>query len=122
MPYRNGLEALQQRLTELEGRLDGLRARRTALERDAREEPSLRREAERLRREVAARTRLPLLQDVRVASPCNESWDAMTGDAQVRFCGRCEKNVYNLSAMSAPEAEALLASRGEKLCVRFYRR
>jgi hypothetical protein len=40
----------------------------------------------------------------------------------VRFCGHCEKNVFNLSAMSRDEAEALIIASGSKLCVRIYRR
>jgi hypothetical protein len=59
---------------------------------------------------------------VKVASPCRESWQGMTGDDQVRHCQRCDKFVYNLSAMTTDEAEALLASRGESMCVRLYQR
>lgn len=65
------------------------------------------------------------LDNVRIAAPCPASWDAMTGDARVRFCGSCELNVYNLSGMSKKDAEALLqnaADGGGRLCVRFYRR
>ncbi len=65
---------------------------------------------------------MPSLENVRVASPCNASWEGMTGDDRVRFCGKCEKSVYNLSAMPREEAEALLADRGGNLCVRFYKR
>jgi hypothetical protein len=46
----------------------------------------------------------------------------MTGDDQVRFCGACEKHVYNLSAMTRDEAERLLVEREGRLCVRFYQR
>lgn len=66
--------------------------------------------------------KLPLLEDVAIAAPCKASWDAMVGDDRVRFCGQCEKNVYNLSAMPRDEAEALLAAREGKMCVRLYRR
>jgi len=58
---------------------------------------------------------------LKVASPCKESWDDMVGDDAVRFCGRCEKNVYQLSNMSSAAIEALLAERGD-LCVRFFQR
>jgi hypothetical protein len=44
----------------------------------------------------------------------------MSGDDRVRFCGECRLNVYNLSAMSRPEAEALLRAKEGRLCVRFY--
>ena len=67
-------------------------------------------------------TRLPqLLENLRIATPCQADWDDMTGDARVRFCGRCAKNVYNLSAMTRQEGEALLREK-EGLCVRLYRR
>ena len=46
----------------------------------------------------------------------------MIGDERVRFCGQCELNVYNLSAMSTLEAESLIARTEGRLCVRYYRR
>lgn len=65
----------------------------------------------------------PLLVDARIASPCDVPWDNMVGDQRVRHCSACEKNVYNLSVMTADEAEALLAERrGQSTCLRFYRR
>lgn len=62
------------------------------------------------------------LEDIRIASPCNASWDAMKGDDRVRFCGSCEKNVFNLSNMSREDAEALLEKTEGRVCVRYYRR
>jgi hypothetical protein len=62
------------------------------------------------------------LDNLRVATPCHASWEAMKGDERARFCGECRKHVYNLSAMSRAEATSLLAERGETLCVRFYQR
>ena len=59
---------------------------------------------------------------LRVASPCPADWNAMQGDERVRFCGQCEKNVYNLSAMTHVEAEDLIREKEGKLCVRFYQR
>lgn len=46
----------------------------------------------------------------------------MDGDERVRFCRECSRNVYNLSAMSAPEACRLVAEREGRVCVRFYQR
>ena len=63
-----------------------------------------------------------ILARVNVASPCTASWDAMEGDEQARFCGGCKKNVYNLSAMTAEEAAALVRNTEGRLCVRYYRR
>ncbi len=57
-----------------------------------------------------------------VASPCPESWECMRGDGRVRFCDRCELNVYNLSEMTEAEVEALVHGTTGRLCARFYRR
>ena len=65
---------------------------------------------------------LPMLDDVSIAAPCRASWEQMVGDDHVRFCGQCEKNVYNLSSLPREEAEALLIAKGGKMCVRLYRR
>jgi hypothetical protein len=69
-----------------------------------------------------ARRGLPVLDDVRIAAPCKADWDGMAGDDHVRFCVQCEKNVYNLSSLSREEAEALLAAKEGKMCVRIFRR
>ena len=111
--------ALEQELSALRDRvakLDELRPRMQELERQL---SACTRDIN----EVQARTRPPsLLSQVRVASPCGEDWELMTGDERVRHCGRCDKDVYNLSGMPADAAEALLREAGEPLCVRFYRR
>lgn len=60
--------------------------------------------------------------DIRIASPCKASWDAMKGDDAVRFCGQCEKNVYNISVLSAGEIRDLVERKEGRLCVRLYRR
>ena len=62
------------------------------------------------------------LDNVSVATPCPADWEAMIGGDRVRFCGQCQLNVYNLSAMSRHEAESLIARTEGRLCVRFYRR
>lgn len=63
-----------------------------------------------------------MLERVRVAAPCQAEWDEMRGDERVRFCHRCELNVYNLSALTRREAERLVMNTEGRLCVRFYRR
>lgn len=63
------------------------------------------------------------LDDLKVAAPCSADWSEMTGGARVRFCARCELNVYNLSGMTRAEAERLVTNtEGRPLCVRFFRR
>jgi hypothetical protein len=57
---------------------------------------------------------------VHIDSPCHESWETMDGDAERRFCGVCQKDVHNLSAMRLDDARALLReSQGSNLCVRY---
>jgi len=46
----------------------------------------------------------------------------MAGTDQVRHCTLCNKNVYNLSAMTRGQAEALLRETEGRLCARLYRR
>src|SRR4051794_21433761 len=68
-------------------------------------------------------TRLPIvLENIRIASPCAADWDDMRGGERVRFCGRCQKNVYNLSSMTRADAEELVSAKEGRLCVRFFQR
>lgn len=125
-PYRNELDALRERKDSLEQEIQRLRQETDQLEALRAREQELERELASVAQKLgasAARRSLPMLDQVRVASPCNASWDEMLGDERVRFCVSCEKNVYNLSAMPREEAEHLLQERiGKELCVRFYQR
>jgi hypothetical protein len=67
------------------------------------------------------------LDDLRIASPCDADWEAMrpvtsADGARARFCGACEKNVYDLSAMTRDDAMALITRHEGRCCVRFYQR
>ena len=62
------------------------------------------------------------LDNLRLGFACKERWEDMVGDDRVRACAGCNRDVFNLSAMTRAEAEALLAARGVTPCVRFYRR
>ena len=117
-PYRDDRDPLKAEETSLSNELAALRKRERGVVHALDETRT------KLR---AARRPLPLLDDVKVASPCSASWDDMVGDDRVRFCGKCAKNVYDLSSMTREDAEALLARKdgdpgGAKLCIRFYRR
>src|SRR5262245_216807 len=94
-------EALEQELAEVRESLDPLADRERELERDL---DQLRRDEA----EVRQRVKLPMLDRVVVANPCPKSWDEMRGDDRVRFCGHCQKNVFNLIAMTRAEADELL--------------
>ena len=62
------------------------------------------------------------LNNLKVASPCSQDWNAMLGDNRKRYCGECKLNVYNLSGMTRAEAENLIMNAEGRLCVRFYKR
>lgn len=62
------------------------------------------------------------LDQITIASPCSVDWNEMSGSDQVRHCGLCEKNVYNLTMMNAAEVSDLFAQRKTLPCIRFYRR
>lgn len=123
-PYRNEIDALRERKEALEHEITRLSAETAQLDELNKQKQVLEGELRAISEKLGGQTRraLPLLDNVKVASPCNESWDGMVGDERVRFCLQCEKNVFNLSAMTSDEAEALLASRSGELCVRYYQR
>ncbi len=122
-PYRNETAALQERKATLEHELARLREQTTQLDALRAAEADVSREVAEIDRKLGGRRSLPMLDQVKVASPCNASWDDMVGDTRVRFCLSCEKNVFNLSAMPRAEAEALLQERSNgELCVRYYQR
>lgn len=56
---------------------------------------------------------------LQVVAPCNENWDAMPGGDDIRFCGRCRQNVYNLSEMNETQVRELVQG---PVCVRFFAR
>ncbi|NNF57367.1 MAG: hypothetical protein HKN04_03925 [Rhodothermaceae bacterium] len=62
------------------------------------------------------------LDTIHVARPCSADWEAMIGTDRIRHCADCNLNVYNLSALSAAEAQALVDETEGRRCVRFYRR
>jgi hypothetical protein len=62
------------------------------------------------------------LASLQVVEPCPVSWSSMAGDDQVRFCGKCRKNVYNVAALSRAEAVALIERAEGGVCIRLTRR
>ncbi len=63
-----------------------------------------------------------MLEEIQIAAPCKVDWDRMEGTDRVRFCPSCQRNVFDLSAMTRRDAEALLAETKGNLCARLYRR
>jgi hypothetical protein len=94
MTYRNDLQALAARhdalATEVAAKTKELDAAKQLLD------------------EATQRAKLPVLPNIRVATPCRADWNNMTGDERVRACAECNKNVYNLSNMTRVEDEALI--------------
>lgn len=95
-------------------------------------------EEKRLEREIGSvqeglrvgRRQLPMAKML-IASPCDVPWSAMERDDRAgdrrRFCGKCQKHVHNLAAMTRVEVEDFLEASaeasGEKgVCVRLYER
>ena len=62
--------------------------------------------------------RLHSLDVIQIKQPCDADWDAMHGDAGRRYCGECELDVHDLSAMRRRDAERLVtgAAKG-RVCV-----
>lgn len=58
--------------------------------------------------------------NLKIAEPCGEDWDAMTGDEQRRHCEHCAKNVTDLSQMTEDDATSFLqGSIDQNVCVRY---
>lgn len=62
------------------------------------------------------------LDRIEVAAPCPARWEDMKGDERRRFCEQCQLHVYDLSALSRPDAERFVAQAEGRACVKFYRR
>jgi hypothetical protein len=63
-----------------------------------------------------------ILDRIVISNPCKAKWQEMPGTDKVRFCDKCQLNVYNLSEMNKKEAEELIVKTEGKICGRFYRR
>ncbi len=102
------------------------RRAREAVEPPRGREDAVMREIESVRRQIESlgvRRQLPHLATLHVAAPCPALWSEMSGTDSTRFCAMCKKNVHDLTAMTAEQAEALLESKARgDVCVRFYRR
>lgn len=102
--------------------LDALDARHDALNNELASKTRELDDATKLLEQARARAKLPILDNIRIASPCRADWNAMTGDEHARHCNQCDKQVFNLSEMTRPEAEALIVEKQGQLCARYYKR
>lgn len=62
------------------------------------------------------------LPTIAIASPCSVPWSEMRGDERARFCDRCQKQVFDLSAMTTDAVAELLRESTRTPCIRFYKR
>src|SRR5258705_12719203 len=102
--------------------VDALAARKEALDTEVAQRTRERDETARILDDARTRARLPVLDNIRVASPCSAKWDDMTGDERARLCAQCDKQVFNISAMMRVEAEALIVEKNGKLCITYFQR
>ena len=125
MSERDPIEVLRERTAGLEEelrRLDARRRERSALDGEVTQKEDALAKARTLLDRLGKKRALPMLEDIRIASPCPADWNQMVGDHKSRFCGQCQKNVYNLSAMTREEAELLVLSKEGNLCVQLWKR
>jgi len=102
--------------------VDALAARHAALDAELAAKTKELNDASRLLEEARERARLPVLDHIRIATPCRADWNEMVGDERVRTCAACAKQVFNLSMLTRDEAEALIAEKNGELCARYYQR
>ena len=125
MTYRSHEDAARDRRNSLEDELRTLRDRQAdARVHDAEVErvtSELRKNRDVLDRIQKNRT-LPMLESIRIATPCSARWEEMKGDDRSRHCSHCDKHVFNLSAMTREEAELTMLEKTGEVCVRLFRR
>jgi hypothetical protein len=126
--YRDPLEAAAEHVATLSAEL-------TRVERALGESEGLALERDRLRAELARteawtgetrrKRHLAMIERVarvEIASPCDQAWAEMTGDDRKRRCSRCDRDVYDLTAHSLEEVDALLRPADDMPCIQFFRR
>ncbi len=62
------------------------------------------------------------IENFRPASPCSAAWEQMEGTARVRFCKRCQHQVYDFNSVELPEAEETIFKMEAKKDVTLYKR
>lgn len=57
-------------------------------------------------------------KDLRIPQPCDQDWTRMRGQAGVRHCQACDKDVVDLTGWTAREVETFLHRKDSRVCVR----
>lgn len=65
--------------------------------------------------------RLPLLNQIQIATPCHADWRGMTGSDRERHCESCCKTVHNLIEHTTEEAYRLVSAPDAHVCIRMHR-
>jgi len=60
--------------------------------------------------------------ELKIAKPCQQSWQEMHGTTSERHCSSCRKNVHNLAVMSSRGIVKTIAEANGHLCARITRR
>ncbi len=68
---------------------------------------------------TARRSFLSQVTGAPLARPCDVPWNTMSGGEQVRRCDACDREVWNLSAMTAREAEIRLLNAAALPCINY---
>lgn len=58
------------------------------------------------------------MKSIKLANPCSENWEQMQPVAQGRFCGHCQTQVHDMTALSTREVIQLFQKNGGELCGR----
>lgn len=125
MTYRSAEDALRERTETLEAELRALEDKRreaARLDQDVQRVVGDLAKSRELLDRFEKKRALPVLEDLKIASPCHARWDDMVGDEKSRHCGACDKFVFNLSAMTREEAELTMLEKTGEVCIRLYRR
>ena len=64
------------------------------------------------------------LEDVKFQTPCSVPWEEMkeTESDVFRHCGKCDRNVYNVSLMKRNEAEDFISRTEGRECIQLWKR
>lgn len=59
------------------------------------------------------------LENFEVPKPCSMNWDEMTGNEEIRHCGKCQHQIYNISEMPKRRALKVLNQPNERVCISY---
>ncbi|MBA2379377.1 MAG: ankyrin repeat domain-containing protein, partial [Blastocatellia bacterium] len=58
-------------------------------------------------------------RSLKIAKPCSEKWNEMSGNESVRFCSHCSKHIADLSTATRKDALRLVKRSQSNICVRY---